>query len=183
MRDDRSMRFNPPPNWPPSPPGWTPPPGWAPDPAWGPPPPNWPLWVADAPKNRTPLIAGGVAAVLAIVAVIIGALYFTVWSKDSPAGSDEAQIRAVVAKFEAAWNDVNFDGFKPITCKDQQTKSDFNEADFKRAREDGPKLELTVESVKIKGDKATAVVKNRDTDKTQDIQVVREDGAWKVCDF
>jgi Domain of unknown function (DUF4878) len=183
MRDDRNMRFNPPPNWPPSPPGWTPPPGWAPDPAWGPPPPNWPLWLPDARKNRTPLIAG-IAAVLALAAVVVGVLYFTVWSKDSaPAQSDEAQIRAVVTKFEAAWNDTNFDAFKPITCKEQQSKDDFNEKDFKKVREESPTLNLTVVSVKITGDTATAVVKNGDNDKTQNIKLVREDGAWKWCDF
>ncbi len=42
------MRFNPPPNWPPVPPGWAPDSNWTPDPAWPPPPPDWPLWVDDA---------------------------------------------------------------------------------------------------------------------------------------
>ena len=39
------MRFNPPPNWPRFPSGWTPPPGWQPDPSWQPPPYGWRLWV------------------------------------------------------------------------------------------------------------------------------------------
>jgi hypothetical protein len=39
------MRFNPPPNWPRFPNGWTPPPGWQADPSWPPPPWGWPLWV------------------------------------------------------------------------------------------------------------------------------------------
>lgn len=39
------LRFNPPPGWPPAPPGFTPQPGWQPDPAWPPPPPGWQLWV------------------------------------------------------------------------------------------------------------------------------------------
>lgn len=42
------MRFNPPPNWPPMPPGFVPAPGWLPDPAWGEPPHGWPLWVEDS---------------------------------------------------------------------------------------------------------------------------------------
>lgn len=42
------MRFNPPPNWPPTPPGWAPDPQWQPDPAWGPAPPGWQFWVDDA---------------------------------------------------------------------------------------------------------------------------------------
>lgn len=41
------MRFNPPPNWPPAPPGWAPDANWAPDPSWPPPPPGWPLWLDD----------------------------------------------------------------------------------------------------------------------------------------
>lgn len=41
------MRFNPPPNWPRFPNGWTPPPGWQPDPSWPPPPYGWRLWVSD----------------------------------------------------------------------------------------------------------------------------------------
>lgn len=44
-----TKRFNPPPNWPVPPVGWTPSPGWAPDPAWGPPPEGWQFWVDDAP--------------------------------------------------------------------------------------------------------------------------------------
>ena len=57
------MRFNPPPNWPPIPPGWTPPPGWQPDPSWPPPPPGWQLWVAQPPSGRkVGLIVGGLAA-------------------------------------------------------------------------------------------------------------------------
>jgi Septum formation len=40
-------RYNPPPGWPPPPPGFTPKPGWQPDPSWPPPPPGWQLWVDD----------------------------------------------------------------------------------------------------------------------------------------
>lgn len=42
------MRFNPPPNWPPVPPGWAPDSNWSPDPSWPPPPPGWQFWVDDA---------------------------------------------------------------------------------------------------------------------------------------
>jgi hypothetical protein len=50
------MLFNPPPNWPPPPAGWTPPEGWQPDPTWGSPPAGWQLWVAEA-AVETPLEA------------------------------------------------------------------------------------------------------------------------------
>lgn len=39
------MKFNPPPNWPEPPAGWTPPPDWEPDPSWPQPPVGWQLWV------------------------------------------------------------------------------------------------------------------------------------------
>ena len=58
-------RFNPPPNWPPPPPGFVPPPRWQPDPAWPPPPPGWQLWVPDddTVPTRRARAAGGPAAV------------------------------------------------------------------------------------------------------------------------
>lgn len=48
------MRYNPPPNWPAPPPGWTPKEGWSPDPSWPPAPDGWQFWIdesrlADAP--------------------------------------------------------------------------------------------------------------------------------------
>ena len=49
-----TVRFNPPPNWPPPPPGWTPPPGWQPDPTWPPPPPGWQFWIEDPPPQGSP---------------------------------------------------------------------------------------------------------------------------------
>jgi Domain of unknown function (DUF4041)/T5orf172 domain len=55
------MKFNPPPNWPKPPAGWTPPPGWNPAPSWPPPPDGWRLWIPDddeasagAPARSTP---------------------------------------------------------------------------------------------------------------------------------
>ena len=45
------MRYNPPPNWPKPPDGWTPSTEWSPDPSWPQPPPGWQLWVEDAPVS------------------------------------------------------------------------------------------------------------------------------------
>src|SRR3954451_8656068 len=49
-------RFNPPPGWPPAPPGWTPPAGWHPPPHLPAPPPGWQLWIdetlAEPPGRR-----------------------------------------------------------------------------------------------------------------------------------
>jgi hypothetical protein len=58
MRGFMAYRFNPPPGWPPAPPGWSPPSGWQPDPDWPPPPPGWQLWLPDsdstAPQPPSP---------------------------------------------------------------------------------------------------------------------------------
>ena len=42
-----ALVFNPPPNWPAPPAGWTPTPTWRPDPAWGPVPDGWQLWIEE----------------------------------------------------------------------------------------------------------------------------------------
>src|SRR5688500_4547662 len=49
-----TMRYNPPPNWPQPPAGWTPPPGWRPQAAWGPAPPGWQFWVEVHPSAPVP---------------------------------------------------------------------------------------------------------------------------------
>jgi hypothetical protein len=40
-------KYNPPPNWPAQPEGWTPPAGWEPDLAWGEAPEGWKLWLEE----------------------------------------------------------------------------------------------------------------------------------------
>lgn len=71
------LRFNPPPNWPPAPAGWTPPPGWEPDPAWGPAPHGWPLWVSlDASRkswfgsHKVATVVGSVVGLVIMLGVI-----------------------------------------------------------------------------------------------------------------
>lgn len=48
-----AYRFNPPPNWPITEPGWKPPAGWQPDPEWGPAPEGWEFWVDDSQSQTT----------------------------------------------------------------------------------------------------------------------------------
>lgn len=140
------------------------------------------MWLPDPPKNRTPLIAGSIAAVVALAAIVVGVLYFTVWSKDSAPQSDEDQIRAVVQKYEAAWNDETYSDMTSIMCKEGLSAGNSDEGSFKRAHESHAKVDLTVDSVKIDGDNATAVVNDRDS-KTRSFKFVRDDGAWKWCGF
>lgn len=48
------LRFNPPPDWPQPPEGWTPPASWTPDPAWPDPPDGWELWLPPLADVTTP---------------------------------------------------------------------------------------------------------------------------------
>jgi len=41
-------RFNPPPGWPPTPPGYVPAPDWQPDPSWPAAPPDWQWWTPNS---------------------------------------------------------------------------------------------------------------------------------------
>jgi Excalibur calcium-binding domain len=73
-----AARYNPPPNWPASPPGWTPPPDWEPDPAWGPPPYGWQLWVEVSPRHATFHRSHLIVALGFVlgVATLLGYVYF-----------------------------------------------------------------------------------------------------------
>ncbi len=73
-----AARYNPPPNWPHPPAGWTPPPGWEPDTAWGPPPYGWQLWIEDSPQ-RGSAYRRHLAVALGFmvgVATLLGYVYF-----------------------------------------------------------------------------------------------------------
>src|SRR6478735_5225408 len=99
------MRFNPPPNWPPAPPGWQ-------------------LWVEDRPaRGKAALIIGALVATLLIVVGVVVAIVVTRPTPDvtvKPAmptqteQTDEQQIEAVVEKFQSAWNERDFAAFEPI---------------------------------------------------------------------
>src|SRR5215203_3537790 len=68
-------KFNPPPNWPAPPPGWTPPQGWKAPANWPPPPKGWKFWLPDEKdgswfgRHKTLTSVGGLAA---LVLVLIG---------------------------------------------------------------------------------------------------------------
>jgi len=101
------MRFNPPPNWPPSPAGWTPPAGWSPDPSWGPTPAGWQLWVDDTsptpsrgPKRRGRWI---VPTAVGVVALLVGiGIGNTSKTKTTTASSAAAATPATVTVTETA---------------------------------------------------------------------------------
>ena len=51
LAGDVRWRFNPPPNWPVPPDGWSPSPGWQPDPSWPPAPDGWQFWIPVPPPR------------------------------------------------------------------------------------------------------------------------------------
>jgi hypothetical protein len=190
-----TMRFNPPPSWPPAPPGWTPPPGWLPDPSWPPLPPGWPLWVPDAPRRKTGLIIGALAATLLVGVGVVVAVVATsgrtatgtatrpaTTSAIEPQRSDEDQVRDVVDRFEQSWNDNDFDAMSEILCEDMRNDPQFDQEIMSEIRDDSGTLTLTIAELDINGDAATATILNRGTD-PDDIDFAREDGEWKWCEF
>jgi hypothetical protein len=185
-----TMRFNPPPNWPPAPPGWTPAPGWAPDPSWPPPPPGWSLWVPDSTRRKTAIIIGALAVTLligvgAVFAVVATSGHSVTGSATHPAGtelSDEDQVRAVVARFERSWNEDDFDAMSEILCEDMRNDPEFDPGTMSEMRSIAGRLTLTVAELDIKGDAATATILNQGED-PDDIDFARENGEWKWCEF
>ncbi len=73
-----TRRYNPPPNWPSPPAGWTAPGGWQPDPTWGPPPDGWQIWIEDEASKpwvkRHKVLTGllGLAIVVAVGSAFSG---------------------------------------------------------------------------------------------------------------
>ncbi|MDO0973217.1 hypothetical protein [Mycolicibacterium frederiksbergense] len=156
------MRFNPPPNWPPVPPGWTPPAGWQPDPSWPPPPQGWPLWVPEGTSGgRTWLILGAVGAVL-LIAV--------------------AAVITVVAQFEQAWNGQEYDNLRNLMCAEMRADEQFSRANFADMRDGLGQLDLTVTSIEIIGKTADTVIENGGTD-PDEITFSYENGQWKWCEL
>lgn len=187
------MRFNPPPNWPPVPPGWTPPAGWHPDPSWPPPPAGWPLWVPERnPGRRTAVILGAVVAVLLIAGAAVVTVAVTrdgqsAGTHGAPpttasALSDEDQIEKVVAQFEQAWNGQEFDNLRNLMCAEMRSDEQFSRANFAEMRDEMGTLSLTVTSIEVTGETADTVIDNDGTD-PDNIAFAYENGQWKWCEL
>ena len=166
------MRFNPPPNWPPAPPGWTPPPGWQPDPSWPPLPPGWQLWVED----RSGASQGG---------LIIGATgrhavrrrrrrgrgrrhaadarhHRERRDAPPPHGSmtDEEQIEAVVERFQSAWNEHRLRGVRAHRVRGNAQRRRVQRERLPRSERRFARTWTSRSvAVEVDGDSATATVK------------------------
>lgn len=187
------MRFNPPPNWPASPPGWTPPPGWEPDPSWPAPPPGWQLWVSDgvgayaapgqAKPKRTQWIIGGIVAVLVIAGAGVG-LFFGLKSSGDNA---EDLIRAAAKDNAAAINSGDLAALKDLTCESEQgTLADLTEVQLAEMTKLFGELSIEILSIDITGDTAkvegrTKFANESSLTETATYLFKKESGDWKEC--
>ncbi|WP_139818521.1 hypothetical protein [Mycobacterium celatum] len=124
----------------------------------------------------------GIIAVLAAVAVAV-ALIATVGS--SKPKSDDEQIRALISK-AAATTSSDVTAFRGLWCtKMQQIIDQVSQAhpDLKppgAGKAHGP---ITVKSIQVNGDKATATITGTVDGRTRDTQMsfAKENGEWKLC--
>lgn len=125
---------------------------------------------------------GGIIAVLTAVAVAV-VLLVTVGS--SKPKSDDDQIRALISK-AADTNSSDVTAFRGLWCaKMQQIIDQVSQAhpDMKPpggGKSHGP---ITVKSIQVNGDKATATITGTVNGRTRDSQMTfaKENGEWKLC--
>jgi len=127
------------------------------------------------------LVAGGLAAVLPIAAVLI------VFSKGSaPTGTDADQVRAVLNGMNGSYNRSDFAAFASHVCEDMLRADGYKAGWYESRKSDGP-TRITVNSVEVTGDDAVANVRfvaaNHSGAKTLDIDFLREGADWKACRY
>jgi len=102
----------------------------------------------------------------------------------TPAPSDEDEVRAAVMAFQDAYNTQNWDAYLALMCPSWAAQYTGPVMDsLKKTRVDQGLTTVTVNSVQIVGDDATATVDAQNEmlgRKTLDFKLVREDG-WRMC--
>ena len=102
----------------------------------------------------------------------------------TPAPSDDDQVREAVAAFQDAYNTQNWDAYLELMCPSWRAQYTGPVMDStKKTRVDQGLTTVTVTSVRIVGDEATATVDAQNEllgRKTLDFTLVREDG-WRMC--
>ncbi len=100
------------------------------------------------------------------------------------APSDEDQVRAAVKAFQDAYNTQNWDAYLESMCPSWRAQYTGPVMDLtKKTRVDQGLTTVSVNSVQILGDEATANVDAENEllgRKTLDFKLVRDDG-WRVC--
>jgi hypothetical protein len=194
--------------YPPSEPGWQPgQPGWDPQqqppavpypayPQYGAPPPygyppqqgyayQYPYPAPPPPKrNRGWLIGGGIAAVVLVIALVIGGvLLFR--ANDTPAVSkDESEIQQLVKDFNAAGSTGKFADMAQYFCKAEAgmfgALGQLGEIlGGIEAPSNAPKTEVTATDITVRGEVASAHMNAGGPFDTAYFR--KESGEWKVC--
>ncbi|WP_006242417.1 hypothetical protein [Mycolicibacterium tusciae] len=100
------------------------------------------------------------------------------------APSDDDQVRETVMAFQQAYNTQNWDAYLELMCPSWRAQYTGPIMDMtKKTRIDQGLTTMTVNSVQIVGDEATATVDAQNEmlgRKTLDLKLVREDG-WRMC--
>ena len=100
------------------------------------------------------------------------------------APSDDDQVRETVMAFQQAYNTQNWDTYLELMCPSWRAQYTGPIMDMtKKTRIDQGLTTMTVNSVQIVGDEATATVDAQNEmlgRKTIELKLVRDDG-WRVC--
>lgn len=129
--------------------------------------------------------AGVTIAVIAVVGVLAVSATSPVDGRavaaPALAMSDEEQVSDLVDRFESAWNAEDFAELRTLLCEEVRSQEMFSVAGLTELRADAGRWVLTINSVDVRGDEATAEIEESG-EGAQDIGFTREDGEWRWCE-
>ena len=142
------------------------------------------------PRRKAGLILGALAAMLLIAVGVVIAFVATsrapITGSARPATATEQteaeRLFDAIDRFEQAWNDEDFDALTGLMCTDMTQDPEFDADALRALRDEAGRMDVTINSVDVDGDSATANLTQRGDD-PEDVEFVREDGDWKMCDF
>jgi Protein of unknown function (DUF2510) len=136
-------------------------------------------------RSSNPIVIIGVIAALVVLAVG-GLLAYNHFSKSAPT-SPEDQIKALVQREAADYNNSNFSYNPETDCKARASADQAKEVEkLRKLRAELGTMSASVANIHVTGEQATADVtatfeKVPDQPVTEDEEFVKEDGRWKDC--
>jgi hypothetical protein len=133
-----------------------------------------------------PTIAPFLGALAIIVLVVIG--IFAVNAFDTPDRTPDQELRGAVVGQNDALQRQNYADYRGFTCAAAQgVEADVLAGQRDSVGKNGERYVDEVADLRIDGELATAKVtyhfgKKPDEKSNAEVALVREDGAWKVCD-
>ncbi|MHA3022651.1 Rv0361 family membrane protein [Mycobacterium sp. BMJ-28] len=169
--------------------GAPPPYGYPPQGAYAPPqqglPYPYPYPAPPQPKrNRGWLIGGGIAAVVLVIALVVGGVVLLRSTATPQASKDESEIARLVQDFNAAGSSGKFSDLAQYFCKAEAgmfgALGQLGEIlQGIEVPSNAPKTEVTATDIKVKGDVASAHMNAGGPFDTAYFR--KESGEWKVC--